>query len=473
MIVFENDAAYITGEATAVQFVSNVSFAKSNTAPIIKKFTTAMDVAPWGEDNRFPQNIVNSLAGAGVAQSLLKWKTNALYGAGLVYGQVVDIDAQGNEVFRIAKKGEFVDVDKFWKTNNIPRYFAEFGLDYYYFANCWPELIMDNSREKIAGIVHQESCDCRWKQMTESGKMDTVFLSKLWGLTSDQFSKFDKDKKIRTGVGDSTETPTKPDGKFFIKKKAIDMYFPTDSLTELVKNNKDEKSFILPVTFPSPNKTYYQLAPWDGVRVAGWIDIAVSVPSMLKALYKNAFSIRYHIEIPENHFIKTYGKDVWASMDKEKRKKAKEELLQVIEKVLSGEENKYNSLVTLFDVSQTDLKESGRVKITKIDSKNETGADLLTSGTANSEIAAAMGVNPNILGLGKPGGVYASNQGGSNIREGKLEHDAGLSLDRQLALEPFKLIKEFNQWPDELEFRFKDTVLLTLDKGKQTETKLA
>lgn len=469
MIHLEGNAGYIERNSVAVSFTRNEPISRHNIAPLVKKLTTEMDVAPWGEDNRFPQNIVNALAGAGVAQSLLKWKTSALYGGGLVYGHVIDIDKNGNEVFKCAKKGEYKEVDAFFKNNNIPRYFAEFGSDFYHFANCWPELIPNKKRDKIVGIVHQESCDCRWKQMNDKGEMDTVYISKLWGLLTEQFVKFDPEKKIREAYQDSSKLD-KPDGKYIIERKAIDMYFPLESLQKLMQDESSGNSFILPVTYPSPNKTYYQLAPWDGVRVAGWIEIAVKVPTMLKAFYENAFNIRYHIEIPENYFVKTYGKDVWVAMDNEKKKKAKLDLLKTIDDVLAGSDNQYKSLITLFDVDSTDHKESGRIKITKLDSKNDMSSDLLTSGTANHEIAAAMGVNPNILGIGKPGGVYSSNQGGSNIREGKLEHDAGLKLDRELALEPLTLIKNFNGWPDDLEFRFKDTVLLTLDKGKQTET---
>jgi len=52
----------------------------------------------------------------------------------------------------------------------------------------------------------------------------------------------------------------------------------------------DFKSAILPVNFPSVNKTYYQIPSWDGARLGGWVEIACKVPSLIKTLYNKAFS---------------------------------------------------------------------------------------------------------------------------------------------------------------------------------------
>jgi hypothetical protein len=467
--ILHNNIGFIPGSKLAITFSGKYATSGEAAHPQIKKLITKLDVAPWGEDNRFPQNIVNSLESCGVAVSTLKWKADTLWGGGLVYGKVVDIDSQGNEVFQVAKKGEFKEADIFWKNNRIPRYFAEKLMDWVYFANTFEELILNDSKNKIVGIIHQESSDCRFKQMSDAGKLDTVYLSKLWGLTRDQFVKFKKDAIVKGLSGDNHDM-SNVDGKYIVEKKAIDMYFPLDSLNELITQNKSEKSFILPINFPSNNKTYYQLATWDPARMSGWIDIASTVPSMLKEMYKNQFTIKYHIEVPETYFEKRYGAAAWAGYSTEQKQKSRQALLDALEQNLSGSDNAYTSIVTYFDIDSTTKNEYGSVKIKQIENKNSIDKDLLTSGTANSEIMIAMGVNPNILGAGKPGGVYASNQGGSNIREGKLEYSSNLHLERQMLLEPFRLIKEFNGWPDELEFRFKDTVLLTLDKGQQTKT---
>lgn len=287
-------------------------------------------------------------------------------------------------------------------------------------------------------------------------------------MTKDQFVKFDP-KKTMSGIVSNSKL-TVVDNKFLKQVPCADMYFPMDSVEKIQKAEND--SFIFPVNYPSPNKTYYQLASWDGCRRGGWIEISAKVPEMLKMLFENAFNIRYHIEIPETYFESRYGKGEWGKIDKAGRSKARKEVLDMMDTFLTGSENAYKTFTSYFEVDNVSKTEFGRIKITPIEAKNTTDKDLLLSGTANSEIMFSMGVNPNILGAGTPGGVYASNQGGSNIREGKLEHDSNLHLERQLALEPLNFIKKWNKWPAKLEFRFRDTVLTTLDTGKQTETQI-
>lgn len=465
MIQFSENLAYLQSSGATVVITPS----RPKTSAVVKKIATALEVAPWGEDNRFPQNIIKELESSGVAQATLKWKAREYWGTGIVYGKVVDINANNEEVFKIAKRGEFKEVDEFWKINNIPLYFAENSLDFTYFANSWAELIFNKAGDKIAGLVSQEACDCRLKQMNDKGIVDTVYLSKLWGYTSDQFVKFDKNKKVR-GAYTDLSTVTEVDGIFVKELPLANAYFPLDSAKAI--QEKKKKSFILPISDPSPNKSYYQLASWDGCRQAGWIEISALIPEMLKMLYKNSYTIKCHIEIDHSYFELRFGATEWAGMDAIKRNAARNEILEMMDEFLTGTENAYKTFISYFGVDKVTGKEIGGIRITPLEFKNQTDKDLLTSGTANSEIMFSMLVNPNILGAGKPGGVYASNQGGSNIREGKIQHDSSQHLDRQLLLSPFNLIRDFNNWDPNLEFRFRDTVLTTLDTGKETKTEI-
>jgi hypothetical protein len=81
-------------------------------------------------------------------------------------------------------------------------------------------------------------------------------------------------------------------------------------------------------------------------------------------------------------------------------------------------------------------------------------------------------VNPNVLGAGMPGGTYAGNQGGSNIREAFLVNIANAWIDRQNILDPLELFIKLNGMPD-CELRFRNTILTTLDTGAGTTHKLS
>ena len=81
-------------------------------------------------------------------------------------------------------------------------------------------------------------------------------------------------------------------------------------------------------------------------------------------------------------------------------------------------------------------------------------------------------VNPNVLGAGMPGGTYAGNQGGSNIREAFLVNIANAWIDRQNLLDPIYMLLRCNGM-DDVDLRFRNTVLTTLDSGAGTTKTLS
>lgn len=461
-------SALLTGSRALVTTLSSAN--ASPAAPIIEKVASDLNIAPWGEDNRFPQNIEKEVAKCSVLRTGLGFKAKSLWGAGIIYGKVVGYDNNGEEIFKQALPGEYPETDEFFENNNIPLYFAEMNIGYAYYENSFTELILSKDGKKIVSIVSQEPCDVRLQQNDSRGRIKNAVISKLWGVPSDQLVKFNtNNSEIRQALYGPGKSPIRTDNKFFIKRKVLNPRFPITSFNALVE--KGARQVIFPVCYPSNNKTYYQLAHWDAVRVVGWVEIATKVPKVINALYDNGFTIRYHIQIDKEHYKHVYGAENWAKFTREQKIEKREEVFEKMDEFLAGADNAYKSFISHYDTDEVTGQERGLVKIQVIDNKSNLDKDLLTSGTANSEILFALGVNPNILGAGKPGGVFSGNQGGSNIREGKTVHDAMLDSDRKMQLQVFKLIKKFNQWPTELQFRFKDTVLLTLDKGANVQTK--
>ena len=102
--------------------------------------------------------------------------------------------------------------------------------------------------------------------------------------------------------------------------------------------------------------------------------------------------------------------------------------------------------------------------IEALDNKYKEGDKLITSAAANSEILFSLMLNPNVMGAGMPGGAYAGNQGGSNIREAFLVNIANAWLDRQNILDPIEAMLEYNGVTD-IQLRFRNTILTTLDTG--------
>ncbi len=472
-VILEDNVAYLEGSQSAVWFsMESNGFAPGHGTPLpIRQMTTTLQVAPWGEDNRFPQNIVRLMDYCGVGKSALDIKARSLWGQGIVPVKITGYEDGGKqEIVQALDRTKYKDIYSFIESRGFYRFYLEFLRDWTWFWNCFPEIILSNDTKKITGLVHQESCDCRFRQMNDAGAIDTVFLSKLWGLSSDQFVKFDPGKSLR---GFSTNYQLlEEDNKFIKKLDCIDMYDAVGSLKTIagkLEGTPGLKSAILPVNYPSHNKTYYQLADWDGARLSGWIEIASKIPAMLKAIYNKAYNIKYHIKIPWRYFEKKYG-EKWSAADAEGKKAMIKKELEVMDTFLSGSDKGHQTFVSMFEVDQVSKDGWGKIEIEPVKTDVTFEKDLVTSQAANSEIMFAMGLNPDSLGVGAPGGPYSGSAGsGSNLREAKLVYDSGLHLERQVTLEPLYLVRDYNGWDDDIQFRHRDTVLTTLDTGKGTE----
>lgn len=481
--VFAGPVAFLPDSGTAVYFSnSNPSAGSSQTntkgtcAPV-KEMQTALKVAYWGEDNRFPQNIEQQMAYCGIGKAALDWKARVLAGNGIIPGMITGIDNKGNEIFSPLDRNNFAHVYEFLEKRSIQRFLLEYTQDWVWYNNCFPELILDIAAKNIVDIVHQESCDCRFRQMNEEGLIDTIYLSKLWGAPKNQFAKFD-DKKNIPGLPTDTKIITEIDNKYVKSLHAIDMYNPLDSLNSIVetklskRQNNQLKSAILPVNYPSPNKTYYQVPAWDGARLAGWVEIISKIPTVLKSVYERGMRIKNHVQIPDTYFQQKFGKADWIKMEQKEKDAAKEEVLQAMYNYLTGTDKAYSTLVTFFDVNEEAQKDYGKVIITELKNELNIDKDLLVSSAGNIEFLIAAGIHPSLFNAGMPGSSYRSGGGsGSDIREAYNVYTSTLTLERQVLLEPFYLVRDFNKWDSRIKFRFRDTVLTTLDTGASTTTK--
>jgi hypothetical protein len=482
--------AYLENSGSAVYFSRGSAFAgttKTNkgtegTTLLIKRLQNQIDVAFWGEDNRFPNNIEQQMAYCGVGKSGLDWKARALWGNGIVPGKLVGIDPQTKEdIFEPLDRTKYKDVYEFIENRSMFRFWIEYLQDWVWYFNCFPEVILSKDAKTITGLVHQESCDSRFKQMDLKGQFPTVFLSKLWGASGDQFAKFDPTKTMR-GLLQNPQQLLQVDNIYVKGLDAIDMYDALNSLTAIgmkKAGGSGLNSAILPVNYPSVNKTYYQVPFWDGARLGGWVEIASKIPSLIKTLYNKAFRIKYHIEVPESYFPKKYGVEAWDSMTEPQQTEKRKTLLKEMDDFLTGEENAFKSFVSFFEIATTDKKEYGSVKITVIEDKSNIDKDLITGSAADIQVLVSMGINPTLFGAVTIG-TGQQRSGGSDIREAFLLYSASLNLERQVMLEPLYLVRDYNrevggmaEWEADIQFRVRDTILRTLDTGAGTSKTLS
>jgi hypothetical protein len=441
-IDFATMTAYLPGRETIVSINGSGGTlgepAAEGTNPKHRKTTDTKPWSPWGADNNFPQTVIDLISKSTVSPAALQFKIKSIYGKGIVPCKVT-MDASGKEVITLV---EDKAVQLFFKENNIKKFLLEQITDYVWFGNVFPEIILNKRRNRILRIYSNEAAYCRWEKRSDSsGLIENCYVSAMWPSPR-------KDEVIPVPV--------------------LDPYDLVNSL-----NEGSAYKYVVPVSLPSPGRSYYQLVPWDGARSNGWIEVANEIPRFKKSMFKNQMNIKYHVRIPYEYWENKF-KALGTKITEEEKQKIISEEIGKLNDFLKGNDNVGKAFVSHFGTDPVTKKEYAGWSIEPIDDKMKDGKWLPDSQAANSEILFAMQVDPSLMGAGLPGGAYGGGSGsGSDKRESFLIQTALLQTDRDAILEPLELIRDFNGWDPNIQFRFIDSILTTLDKGKGTEKVLS
>jgi hypothetical protein len=429
-------------------------FASTSGAPEVKpKVTTQteitedkltvgnIEVAAWGPNNDFPKTAYDLIRSVGVLNTGLKFIRNFTLGQGVFPCHVKGYDDQGNEQLEVIDDEEIV---RFCNSRMVRRYLEKATRDYFKFGCGNVQLIPNEDGSKMVGLNAINSMFCRIS-IAKKGVMEKVVVSGKW-----------------------PDTPG--DGEFEVLD-LLDEYDPLGDINRRKMAGKiSNKSLVFAIRDSWSNAEYYGEPIWWSAYLAGWIDIAKSVPSFLKKAYQNQITWKWHVKIPYAFWDRKFAKEDYP--DPALRRAAIETYMDSLEENLCGVENADKPIFTFFEINPNSGKAEEQWIIEPLDNKYKDGDKLITSAAANSEILFALMINPNVLGAGMPGGTYSSNQGGSNIREAFLVNIANAWIDRQNILDPLEIFLEYNGITD-VQLRFRSTILTTLDTGAGTSKTLS
>lgn len=405
-----------------------------------KSSVDKVSVVNWGPNNDFPVTANTTIKSVGVLNTGLKYIRNFTMGQGIFPCTVTGYDDTGNEILEILDDEEIV---KFCSSRMVRRYLEKTLRDYLKFGVGNVQLIPNEDGSKMVGINAINSMFVRYGE-AEKGVINKAIIAGKW--------------------------PDNPGKGEYEEIQVLDEYDPMADLLRLKLENKTaKKSFIFAVRDSWSNAEYYSEPIWLSAYLAGWIDIANSVPAFLKKAYQNQITWKWHIKIPYAYWDKKYPVADFATPAA--RLAAIEEAMDALEENLCGVQNADKPIFTFFEVGANGKAEE-QWEITPLDNKYKEGDKLITSAAANSEILFSLMINPNVLGAGMPGGAYAGNQGGSNIREAFLVNIANSWIDRQCILDPLEAFLEYNGVPN-VQLRFRSTILTTLDTGAGTSKTLS
>lgn len=432
------NSAYV--KSTGVSAASSSRSASPTTPARPLDYAQMVDsyqLSPWGTNNKFPQDADDLINKIGVLNTGLRFIRNVIIGQGIFPCTVEGFDDNGNEVLKVIENPE---IRRFCGSRMVRRYMEKATRDFLKFGPAFPELIPSADGSKMVGINSVNAMHCRFTAANSMGEIENCLVYGKW--------------------------PTMPSSKSdYNVIPVLSEYDPEEDLERLRLDRKIKGTFIYPLKDSWSNKDYYPAPSWWPTKEAGWLEIATLIPKFLKKAYENQISWKWHVQIPYTFWDKKFPK-VQGQTD-DQRKKLISDYLDALESNLCSPENANKTIVTFFEIGPGGKAEE-KWEITALDNKYKDGDQLVTSAAANSEILFSLMINPNVLGAGMPGGTYAGNQGGSNIREAFLVNIANSWPDRQNLLDPIELFLRFNGVKD-VELRFRNTVLTTLDTGAGTK----
>ncbi|MBO0360679.1 hypothetical protein J0X19_22150 [Hymenobacter sp. BT186] len=430
-VAYLNGSVFSLGGAMAAAGASGGSAATKDGAapssPVLKGETG--DVALWGPNNDFPQQVIAQAEKSTIIPSVLDWKTRAVYGGGPVYGRVTGYDQDGNEQFQ---RERLPDVEAFFRRSNIKRYAFEGLQNLFWFAQSYPELIQSLNKSKITTLTTQDTAFCRYSVPRASQPVpDWCHISANW-------------------------PDAKPGDEYTTSVPVLDPYYdPVEALRADTRGFKH----IYPLALPSPGKSLYQLASWNSIRRSGWLEVAQAIPEFKAALFKNQISVKYLIETHEGYWKWKYPD--WDTKLTEVRRQLIADELAAFEATMTGTQGAGKSIMSL---TITDPRTGEQIKafnVTAIDDKLKSGLHIEDSQEASSHIYTALSVDPTLVGISPGKGMGAGS--GSDKRVAFNNFISTHRFHQDLILEPLYLVRDYNGWPADLEFRFLNPLSQTAD----------
>lgn len=409
----------INGEYFAITNNTTKLGAVKQTVNIDKENRGRYKYSIWGDDNKWPQNLVETCKKSDLINPIIRWKTKRIYSHGLVYGTLQYKEVNG-ETVEVLKPIRDPEIEAGLKRTNIKRYLREAAHDLTKFGNVFTQLLMGKDYKNaahVSGIYAHDATECRLgKQDLKTGKINECLISAVWGDKSE------------------------PDEKEMQRLPVLDPYY---DVVDQVKEQK-KPNYILPTRALIDGHKYYQVPDWYGIIESGWLKLAEEIPRFKAALMNNMIFPKWHIEVHKNYWPQTFAD--WQSKTlKEKKAIYQSEYKRFLDQ-LSTSSKAGSVIMTTYDYDKESKQEYSLWKVKPIETSNQDGSFLADSQEADFHIIRAFGIPPVLIGVNEKGGLGAGS--GSKERISEINYQLSLKDELDLLLEPLDIVSEINGWND-------------------------
>lgn len=439
-IINVNNAAYLPeAKALMITTTSADAFNEPDTTINVGKYTK---IVPWGDNNDMPQQVIAKANKCEVVSANLQFNIMAAYGQSIKPFRKIGNgkDATYEEIV----EGEIYD---FFLDNDIDLFALESFTDLHTFFNIFPEIILSKDYSKIVSLRAKEAAFSRWQSMDKaSGRILKHFYCGKW----------DNSPKEE----DITETDV------------LDRYNPyLDLVNRTQKRTGAVYRYIVPVTFPTPGRTYYQWPYWWSIFLSGWYDYLMMVPTFKKAVMKNQLGVRYIIYVSPKYWDQVFENENIDINDPVAVKARKDKEQTDFQTFLTSEANAGKGIMALKELmpSAAGAIEHKLIEIVEIKNSMKGGEYIEDSQEAASIISYAMQVHQPLIGNPPKD---SGSMSGSDARERFMMKVALMAVFRDRILKVLHLIRRFNNWGNDVVFRIPDFEFTTLDDNKSGKEKV-
>lgn len=395
-------------------------------------------VMGWGTDDQLPNYREQLVSENDIVPSLLATKRDILVGAGIMaYRKEFITTPQGTKEVRHEVPMPPA-VEAFFDKIDIDEFLETCARNYTMHSMMPVEIVATKDLKGIASLRALECRHLRAGEMDENGKIPAWYWSGQWGHNREEGKAKLSAQRIPTYDRMEEKLPKKSVHVMMDRLLCLDEYYPTPY--------------------------------WWGSEE--WIRLANCIPEFHLAMLRNGYSFRVHVEVPKDYFLNNTPLDLTNEADTVANRQnaantAKKKFVDKLNEVLQGIKNAGKLVITEYEINKSLGKEYSGIKITpiSIDLKDEALLKLYES--SNTANMSAQGVHPTLANIQTQGKLSA----GSEIRNALAMHIILKTPGpRRRMFYLIHVAKRMNNWPKDIYYTIRDTLITNLDEDKSGTT---
>lgn len=404
---------------------------KDDTISVLGYNVIDPDLAVWGANNLFPQEVLREIRCNDILSGSINWIVKAMSAAKLHYGIELDeIDPATNE--RRFQRQIIPEVEDWLQCNRIEQSFIpESLMDMKILGNIAPEIILTRDRSKVASLQRIDMSYVRYQRQNEATRMvDTAWVYADWDFKKGLF----------------TDSATQ-----------VRVFPPQYDEVNALRQRRGLYKFIYPVSYPKIGRLYYSMAPWHPIIHTGWLQLLNEIPRIKNAYFENSLKLKYHIEIDYRYW--EYAIPHFDSLSQEKKIQAKKDKMEEIADIFTAAHGAGKAITTdiLFDAHNRE--QHSLVKLTELKAPVQDGILNQDSQEGANHIYAALNIDSTLVTtVGKN-----LTGGGSDKRQAWNIFMKLSELEQRLITGVMEFCMHYNGF-EGLKFRLVNTLMATMSE---------